>query len=90
MVTATYEIGQFIGAVTLGYYSDRLGKRSTVVAVALYISSFVFIILAVFGPSCGVFGFASILFLAGIFFGGPEVIVGGVISSDFVIYSSRH
>lgn len=27
LITATYEFGQFLGAIALGYYSDHLGKR---------------------------------------------------------------
>ena len=58
--------------------------RSIVIVYALYISALVFIILAILGSDCSVWAFTLILFCAGIFFGGPEAIVGGVVSSDLV------
>jgi len=82
IITAAYEFGQFLGAIALGYYSDRLGKRSTVIVVALYISAILFSVLAFMGVNCTQLSFGLIIFCAGIFFGGPEAIVGGVVSSD--------
>jgi len=52
---------------------------------SLYISAVVFIILALLGPGSSVSAFAFVIFFAGIFVGGPQVIVGGVVSSDLVI-----
>lgn len=54
------------------------------IVVALYISAALFSVLAYLGVDCTVYSFGIIIFFAGIFFGGPEAIVGGVVSSDLV------
>jgi len=62
--------------------------RSVGLVVSLYVSALVFVILAIFGSGATVSFFAIILFFAGIFIGGPQVIVGSVVSSDLVRSSS--
>jgi len=40
--------------------------------------------LALLGPESSAFVFGVVIFVAGIFFGGPHVILGAVVSSDLV------
>jgi len=81
-ISATYEFGQFCGAVALGYWSDKRGKRCFILMLSLYIASIVFIGIAMLGRGSSAWIFAGLLYLSGFFFGGPEVIVGGAIASD--------
>lgn len=81
-ISATYEFGQFCGAVALGYWSDKRGKRCFILMFSLYIASIVFIGIASLGRGTSAWTFAGLLYLSGFFFGGPEVIVGGAIASD--------
>lgn len=81
-ISATYEFGQFCGAVTLGYWSDKRGQRCFILVCSLFIASIVFLSIANLGAGTSSWVFAGLLYLSGFFFGGPEVIVGGAIASD--------
>lgn len=81
-ITAMYDLGQFTGAIVLGFCSDKIAKKSLIVVTGLYLSAMIFIFMTTLKAGCSVWTFGVSLFLAGLLFGGPEIIVGSIVSSE--------
>lgn len=81
-IAAMYEVGQFFGALILGYCTDKMKIRSVGACAGLAVSAVIFIMLDSMEKGTSANTFGGLLFCAGFFFGAPEVIIGGVIASD--------
>ena len=81
LICSMNEIGTFAGGVLLGYLVDKFQKRATIINLFIVGSFFDMIILYNMPP--GYPGpYYILIFLGGIFLGGPYNMIGGTVAID--------
>lgn len=80
-ILASYEVGQLVGGILIGWMSDRLNRRTIVLPGFLLVSVSIFFSLQ-FLTVNDVGKFYVLLFFAGLCLGGPLTIIASAISAD--------
>jgi len=79
---ACMELGQLFGIIGLGYISDRIGNRSLAITGSLSFAVIIFFALSLIKSSEHVLTYMLLLFLGGLFVGGPSGLIVGALSAD--------
>jgi sugar phosphate permease len=78
---ASYEVGQLLGGIMVGWLSDKLNRRTIVLPGFLLVAVSIFFSLAYLTINDSA-KFYVLLFFAGVCLGGPQTIISSAISAD--------
>jgi len=79
---AAMEIGQLLGVIGIGYASDKLKNRPLVITSSLAGAVILFFTLSFMKSNEYLYTYTFLLFVGGVFVGGPGGLIVGALSSD--------
>lgn len=79
-ISMSFDFGQIIGGLIIGFYSDKILKRSPILFISMLIATIPVFLFAIDSKSIGVLFFLCLL--SGLFIGGPYNLIPSAIAQD--------